>query len=124
VDGVGISSFMLRALPVSAAVGEVTEEVMDVDEEVDDEEEDEDEEEDKDEEEDMDKNSAEVIEGVGGAPELKRQQKAAHVECRCSHTEALRVNPRLPNGGSRQCTPSSSRSLTAVVIEGLGRGPV
>ena len=65
-----------------------------------------------------------VIEGVARGLVWKNNDKAAHVECRCSHTEALRVNPRLPNGGSGLCTPSSSRSLTAVVIEGVARGLV
>ena len=65
-----------------------------------------------------------VIEGVARGLVWKNNDKAAHVECRCSHTEALRVNPRLPIGGSGLCTPSSSRSLTAVVIEGVGGGPV
>ena len=48
---------------------------------------------------------------------MKRQKHALQEEGWCSHTEALRVNPRLPIGSAGLCTPSSSRSLTAEVIE-------
>ena len=48
---------------------------------------------------------------------MEKQRRNSHDECRCSHTEAFRVNPHLPIGSAGLCTPSSSRSLTAEVIE-------